>query len=373
MRALAATAGVLLLLFLAFDVFRAIVLARRAQGEFRLTRFFYRLTWSTFAAIGRRIHSGAHREAFLGVYGPLSLLLLFVVWAVGFIMAFGLLQWSAEAKIHGTPQSLGHALYFSASNFMTVGTTEPPNAFSKFLMITDAALGLSFLALVIGYLPVFYQSFERRELRISLLDARAGSPPSAAVLIARQGKNPRKLEKQLTAWEEWAGDLLLDELAYPMLAYFRSQHSNQSWLSALVAITDASAFIVVSAKDELQHQAEATFAMGRHALIDAARVLGVPPQEGCEDRLLSKDFRKLCNETAEAGAPLHPNPSSEKKLRHMREMYEPYASALERHLMMALPRWIPAEDHVDNWQIAGWEQPPDKFTVSDPFRRRRVR
>ena len=372
MRIVAASVGLCLVLFLLFDIFRAIVLARRAQGEFRLTRFFYRFTWSAFTAVGRRIHSGARREAFLGVYGPLSLLLLFVAWAVGLIFAFGLMQWSVGARMHGTRQSLGGALYFSASNFLTVGTTEPPNAFSKFLMISDAALGLSFLALVIGYLPVFYQSFARRELRISLLDARAGSPPSAAVLIARQGRNPRKLEKQLTAWEEWAGDLLLDELAYPMLAYFRSQHSNQSWLSALVAITDASAFITVSARDELQHQAEVTFAMGRHALIDSARVLGVPP-ENADERLPQKDFRTLCNETANAGAPLHPNPSSERKLKELREMYEPYAKALERHLMMALPSWIPKEDQVDNWRKAAWNRSGDSFSVSDPFRRRRAR
>ena len=69
-------------------------------------------------------------------------------------------------------------------------------------MVVKAAFGFTFLGLVIGYLPVLYQSFSNRELRILLLDARAGSPPSAAEFILRRGSNPAKLEARLAEWEE---------------------------------------------------------------------------------------------------------------------------------------------------------------------------
>jgi hypothetical protein len=91
-------------------------------------------------------------------------------------------------------------------------------------MAIEGGLGFTFLALVIGYLPVLYQSFANREVRISLLDARAGSPPSAGELLIRQGPDPDRLEQQFANWEEWAAELLESQLSYPVLAYFRSQH-----------------------------------------------------------------------------------------------------------------------------------------------------
>ena len=45
--------------------------------------------------------------------------------------------------------------------------------------MAEAGIGLGLLAIVIGYLPIIYQAFSRRETSIVLLDARAGSPPTA--------------------------------------------------------------------------------------------------------------------------------------------------------------------------------------------------
>jgi len=214
MRAFVSTVGLALIVLLLLDVFKAVVLARRARGEFRITHLFFRSTWPIFVAIGGRIKSGQRRETFLGIYGPLSLLLPFFFWALGLILGFALVGWSATSQ-DGGMHSFGDALYHSAASFLTVGAGDTLQGFSRWITISEAGLGFSFLALVIGYLPVFYQSFSRRELHISLLDARAGSPPSAGELIARQGKHPQQLERQLAAWEEWAADLLQDELSYP--------------------------------------------------------------------------------------------------------------------------------------------------------------
>jgi len=220
---------------------------------------------------------------------------------------------------------------------------------------------------VIGYLPVFYQSFSRRELHISLLDARAGSPPSAGELIARQGNYPRQLERQLADWEEWAADLLQDELSYPMLAYFRSQHLNHSWIGALVAITDTSALIFLSAKDELKHQAEATFAMARHALIDSSKVLGVKPHPNGSDRLSPAAFGEIRKIIKNADAALDSRLLREGDIAKLRFSYEAYADALGLHLLMAIPTWIPENNSADNWRITSAKQSEHIFAVSDPF------
>ena len=53
------------------------------------------------------------------------------------------------------------------------------------LTVTEGGMGFGFLALVIAYFPVLYQSFSRREIQLTLLDAWAGSPPAAAPIEAQ--------------------------------------------------------------------------------------------------------------------------------------------------------------------------------------------
>ncbi len=70
-----------------------------------------------------------------------------------------------------------------------------------------------------------------------MLDARAGSPPSALELLVRlagrsedPGMDQKVLDEVLREWERWAAELLEAQISYPVLTFFRSQHSNQSWL-----------------------------------------------------------------------------------------------------------------------------------------------
>jgi len=219
--------GVVCLAFAVTDAFQTVVVARHPRKLPVLTRVFYRLTWPPFAAGSRFISSAWRREKYLGIYGPLSLLLLLGLWAVSLIIGFAMIQWGLGLRRDGATQSLASAVYVSAATFFTLGTGEPENAASRYLTILEAGFGYSFLGLVIGYLPVLYQSFSDRELRILMLDARAGSPPSAVQFVLRRGSDPIRLEKRLAEWEEWALDLLQVHLSYPMLAFYRSLHANQ--------------------------------------------------------------------------------------------------------------------------------------------------
>jgi len=367
MRTLALLFGCILLIIVLVDAFETVILARRAQRIFRITRYFYLLSWKPYSAIARLIASGRRREYYLSIYGPLSLILLLGFWAVGLIAGFGAVQWALRIRLNGNPLDLPTAIYFSATSFFTLGLGEPNNDASKYLMVVEAGLGFSFLGLVIGYLPVLYQSFSNRERRISLLDARAGSPPSAAELILRQGASPDRLEQQLADWEEWAAELLEGQLSYSMLAYFRSQHANQSWLAALTTIVDASALVIAGAEHDLKHQAELTFAMGRHALVDLATLFSTEPKDRQFERLTSVNFAQLMVVLKASPTALDPSLISEPALKHLRQMYEPYAYALGQHFLIALPPWFPGEKKRDNWQTTSWDRFLPGFAVSDPF------
>ena len=367
MRTLTLLFGCILLIIVLIDAFETVILARRAQRIFRITRYFYLLSWKPYSAIARLIASGRRREYYLSIYGPLSLILLLGFWAVGLIVAFGAIHWALGIQLNGNPLAFVTSVYFSATSFFTLGLGEPNNNDSKYLMVIEAGLGFSFLGLVIGYLPVLYQSFSNRERRISLLDARAGSPPSAAELILRQGTNPGRLEQQLAGWEEWAAELLESELSYPMLAYFRSQHANQSWLAALTTIVDASALVIAGAEHDLKRQAELTFAMGRHALVDLATLFSTKPMDKQFERLSQADFAQLMAALKASPTALAPSLISEPALKHLRQMYEPYAYALGQHFLIALPSWFPEEKRHDNWQTTSWDRFSPGFAVSDPF------
>src|SRR5205814_5562011 len=136
-----------------------------------------------------------------------------------------------------------------------------------------------------------YQSFSKRELRISLLDAWAGSPPSASALLRFAPASSAQFERQLSIWEEWIAQLLENNLSFPMLAYFRSQHSNQSWLTALVALVDCAAIATLCSTNDLQRQANLTFAMGRHVIADLAVVFNLEHEALTEERRI--DFPRL--------------------------------------------------------------------------------
>jgi hypothetical protein len=230
------------------DAFNTLVLARRTRHLFRIARLYYQLTWRPFAWSARKIKSPLRRESVLGIYGPTSPLLLIVLWGIGLVVSFGLLEWSVGMNSAGFASTFAHDLYLSSRALVTLNDGDPKNAASQVLSVCEGGLGLAFLGLVVGYLPVLYQSFAKREIIISLLDARAGSPPSAGGLLASTPIEASGVIHQLERWESWMAQLLENQISFPMLGYFRSQHSNQSWLTALVAIVDYATIVDIARK-----------------------------------------------------------------------------------------------------------------------------
>jgi len=270
--------GLVLIATVLWDAFETVVLPRTVTRRLRLAGLYFRGTWRPWARVAGIFDSDSRRERFLAVYGPVSLLGLLIVWAAGLIVSFALLHWSAGSQLTtpGGRAEFLDDLYMSGTTFFTLGLGDvhPVGRVARVLTVGEGGMGFAFLAIVIAYFPVLYQSFARREVRLTLLDAWAGSPPSAAEVLRRLARAGElgALDPFLRDWEYWCSELLESHISYPVIAFFRSQHQRQSWVSALATVLDVSALVVVGIEGLPTWQAHITFAIARHAAVDLTQV-----------------------------------------------------------------------------------------------------
>jgi hypothetical protein len=365
MRIAALIFGLLFCMGAILDAFQTIILPRRPTGRFRITRLFYIVTWVPWAAVARHTRNRKLREQIYSTFGPGSLLLLLVVWALLLVTGFGLLFFSLGtpfADAMATPNHLGHLrtdLYVSGTTLFTLGIGDvlPRSLVSRTLIIIESATGLGFVALVIGYVPVLYGAFSRREISVALLDGRAGSPPTSTELLRRHAFSggQEALAALLAEWERWSAEILESHISYPILCYYRSQHDNQSWLSALTAVLDSCALLISVVPGVASRQAQLTFAISRHALVDLGHVFHLEKvAQSCTrdnpDRLPPENFDRVCELMLEANLRLCGDPEAPARLHALRALYEPHAQALADYLGMSLPSWVPEPLAKDQWK-----------------------
>jgi len=367
----AAVAGLFLIGVILRDAFEAVVLPQTVNRSFRLARIFYRASWQAWIGLASWLPPGRRRESFLGVYGPLSILVLFVLWALGLTLGFTLLQWSLGSQLvsaQGTPTSFLLDLYMSGTTFFTLGLGDvtPTSPLSRLLTVIEAGMGFGFLAAIISYLPVLYQAFSRRELSISLMDARAGSPPTAEMLVRRQGvADPERFEQQLIDWERWAAELMESHLSYPTLAYYRSQHQNQSWLAALTTVLDSTAFAMATFDGGIERQARLTFAMARHAVVDLSQVFRAVPLAPKHERLAPDALARMREHVRRWGMAMRPDGDADTRLADLRHFYEPYLETLGERFHLMVPDWSPERERLDNWKTSSWQRTVAGEAVSE--------
>jgi hypothetical protein len=365
--------GLLLIVIVLWDVFETIVLPRRVTRRVRLTRLFYRFIWQPWSAIAGMVQKKKRRETFLSIFGPLSLLLLLTLWAATLVLGFACIHWAIGSRLgsFGGRKSFFTDLYFSGTTFFTLGLGDiaPLGSAARAVTVIEASLGFGLLALVIGYLPVLYQSFSRREVNISMLDARAGTPPTAVELLRRhqEAQSMDSLEQLLRDWESWAADLLESHLSYPVLCFFRSQHDNQSWLAALSTVLDACSLVMVGIDGTPKWQAQLTFKMARHTIVDIAQIFNAAPSKDDGQRLTADGLTGLRSILSDSGTALRNQPGDDITLTELRAMYEPYTEVMSRYLMMPLPGWLPKPRATDNWQTSAFENSP--AAADQPFRK----
>ena len=356
-----AIVGIVLIGVVLLDAFETVVLPRRVAHGAWLARLVIWASWHLWSCPARGPwRSGERRETYLSFYGPSALLLLIGVWATGLIGGFALLLWGLSAPFVATGggAGFGTTLYGSGTTFFTLGLGDvlPHTALGRLLVVLEAGIGFAFLGLIISYMPVLSQAFSQREVNVSLLDARAGSPPSAVELLRRHAGEDFTvaLAQVFMAWERWSAELLESHLSYPLLAYYRSQHQEQSWLAGLTTMLDVAALLLVGIDGTPTRPARLAFAMARHAAADLSHMLGTRPQSAAPGRLSAADLTHLRAVLAQAGVPLREGPEADRMLTHLRQMYEPFVSALADRLLMPLPRWLPPPGATDVWKVTAW-------------------
>ncbi len=355
--------GCLMILGALLDAFETIILPRTVKRAVRVSTVVIWLTQPVFAVI-RRMKPSGRRQAILVAHPSLLLLGLFALWAFMLICGFALVNWGSGVALT-VARSIDAELYYSGVTFFTLGFGDitPTGNLGRSLAVLEAGVGFGFLALIISYVPVMYGAFSRREVTMLLLDSKAGSDPTAAELLRRHAELGcfEPLMSLLKDWERFSAELLESYLSYPLLAFYRSQHDNQSWLRSLTAILDGCAVIEAgfasntTFENSLKFQARATFAMARHVVVDLAYVLGKSPIEVPEPRLTSDMLIAIRVEMASLGFPLDESPAAQARLEGAIKMYEPYVASLAHHMIIELPQWLPEPHALDNWQTSAWE------------------
>ncbi len=344
-------AGALLILAMLAEFFVAFMLPRRVKRAPNIARSTYLLAWRPWRRMATRLDERSG-DTWLGIFGPTILLGSLVVWTLGIMLGFALLHWACGSHLGpgGRPVSFLSDVDFSAGGFLSASENlQAHSSSAKLLVLLTAGAGLTVFFIAIGYLPSLFQAFSSREVAVSQLDPRAGSPPSASVIRAARGGGWPELDRYLAQWEAWAAELMETHLSYPVLGWFRSQHVNQNWLAALVCVLDTCAFARAAAPDgEPTSGAELTFAIGRHALSDLRHTFDAQTPQ--IDRLDDDDLDRLCERLRGEGLTLRV--IDREHFAQTRASDEPQAAGIATALALPLPGWMPAEEADTNWRRA---------------------
>lgn len=333
--------GIVILLFALLDVFRTLVMPRAARGRFRLSRILFHVMWRPWRWLGLRRDSVQARERVLATAAPFFFFVLLIGWVGLALLGYALILWSpAFAHGMGTDTSFGYAMFSSGTSLLTVGFgAGGETGWTRAIEILASATGLGLFAVVIAYLPVLYQAFNRREVGVLMLDTRAGSPPSGPELLHRMGGTgvDSSLPELFAEWERWVADVLETHMSYPLLALFRSPHDYTSWITSLGAVLDAATLIITSVEGEPDERAKLMHGTGVHAVEDLFFYFRL------EERatLIQRDeFEDVLHDMNDEGFATRPVDEAFALFTEKRAKYAPRLDAIV--LMLAAPpgRWI---------------------------------
>ena len=271
--------GLVIWLGVIWDGFATMVLPRTVAPMRRLSGRFYRVSWQFWTRIGHRIRPEGLRLSFFAVYGPLSVMLLLIIWAGLAVLAFALIYHGLGSRFleEGKPVSFGSLLYMSGSTFLTLGLGDitSPDTPGRVFMVLEAATGFVFLGLIITYMPLLDQAYSSREVGNLLIRSRAGTPPTAIRLLRRYAGADRSevLRGNLREGERWMADILQSHLSHPVLCFYRAQHFGGSWLISLTILLDTCALLIVGGDGLAREQARLTYRLGLLLLADLTSAL----------------------------------------------------------------------------------------------------
>ncbi|MGI8662951.1 MAG: hypothetical protein ACR2LQ_07035 [Acidimicrobiales bacterium] len=304
-RVAALLAGVFLVGWALLSAIRTVILPR---GEVvLLTRWTFLSVRKVFDLPLRRAKSYEQRDRAMAMFAPIGLMCLPATWISLSIAGFSAVFWG----LHVDP--LREAFELAGSSTLTLGTHQAPDLPTHIASFVAATLGLGLVALLISYLPSIYSAFQRREIAVTRLAARAGDPPSATEMIKRHHRLARldALDAVWADWETWFADVEETHTSQPSLVFFRSISHERSWVTSAGVLLDAAALRASTLNLPMDAQAQITIRAGFLALRRIADYYGIaydpdPPPDGpiSIDR---SEFDAAYEELASYGVPTRPD------------------------------------------------------------------
>jgi hypothetical protein len=339
--ALIGVAGLALTWLALWDVFETIVVPRPTPGWLRIGRYVIRLSWRGYRNVVVRFRTGLARDSLLGLYAPLASLLLLAVWLAFIVIGYGLVLFALRGDLQPSPQTIGDAIYFAASSILTIGFGDivATGGIARLVVVIGAATGLGIVALVITFLFSLYGSYQRREVLVVTLSARAKAPPSAMLLLLTYARLELvdELPQLFREWEVWMAEVLDTHVSYPLLGYFRSSHDNVSWISSVGAMLDAATLVLTTINNVPRGHAKIMHRVGTHLVEDITNIIHLKGDGSAVDH---DEFALVYAKLAKAGYELEPEAQAWHAFERERASYAGRLLAMANYWATAAPVWV---------------------------------
>jgi hypothetical protein len=269
-----------------------------------LTRQVFRRIGDLFQFRALKANSYEDRDRLMAMFAPTALIMLPAVWMVCVDLGYTLLYWALGIE------DLLEAFRMSGSSLLTLGVVAPPSALLSVIAYSEAILGLILIALLIGYLPTMYSTFSRRELLVSMLEVRAGSPPSAVEMLKRAHRirGITYLDELWEQWEVWFAELGETHTSLGALVFFRSPTPSRSWVTAAGAVLDTAALMASTLDVPRDPRRDLCLRAGYLALRQIADFFRIPhnanPKPDDPISIARDEFDAAYDDLKEAGVPL---------------------------------------------------------------------
>jgi hypothetical protein len=338
-------AGVALVVLTLNDIFQSVVVPRATGRRYRISSYFWRCLWYCWPRLAWRLFpsDADRREEALAVFAPLLLVSLIGFWTALLLIGFALMLWSLRSGVTPPHESFGTMLYFAGASLLTigfgdiVGRTPGP----RLVSVLAGLSGLSLLSITTAYLFAIFGSFQQRETFVVTVGARAGTPPSGVNLLAIAGYSLTRedLAPLMIDAQRWAAQVMESHLAYPVLAYFRSSHDDQSWLGTLGTLLDAATLLMTTTEGVKDGQARIFYNVGRHAARDLSRYFRVGDGDA-EVGIERSEYDHACDRLAAAGYTLRERDEAWGRFCELRSAYASHLNALARLFQIPPLAWI---------------------------------
>jgi Ion channel len=337
--------GVAVIALTLSDVFQSVVMPRATGQRFRISFFVWRASWYLWPKLAWRLYSvdGDKREDFLAIFAPLILVSMIAIWACLLMLGFGFLLWGMRGGITPAHASFGTILYFAGTSLLTIGFGDVVgrDILPRLVSVLAALAGLSFLSILTAFLFAIFGSFQTRETFVVTVGARAGTPPSGVNLLAIAGysQTHEDLPTLMVDAQRWAAGVMESHLAYPMLAFFRSSHDDQSWIGTLGTLLDAATLTMTTIDGVHSGQARIFYSVGRHAARDLSHYFRVGVAEDTVG-IERAEFEHACDRLVAAGYSLRDRDEAWTRFSGLRSGYAGRLNVLAAFFAIPPLQWI---------------------------------